>query len=271
MKKLHSPEADGIITTMRLKHKENFKMNDIDDKKCLNPKEETLRIFLERLYQSEIVSQILHVIHYGSTFRGDCHPESDIDVLIVSGGNLQRVQRVCDELSFDLMLEFGELVEPMITCIEEYRQPFHLIRRAMKEGKEVWQVKESQARRIEAGDLAALAREYLNTVQSLDRNRYPRAAVDLSYNAAELCAKGLILLQGIEIATTHSGIVNQFGQHVVKKGKTSPDLGRELRRSLRRRNQARYDPHAMLSEKDVNEVVKLTEEMLRELDGQLEQ
>jgi len=39
-----------------------------------------------------------------------------------------------------------------------------------------------------------------------------RVAVDVGYNAVELCIKALILLRAGEIPRTHGGIVKKFGE-----------------------------------------------------------
>jgi len=51
---------------------------------------------------------------YGSKARGDAHRESDIDVLIVLEDCNWAIRKAVSALCFDLDLEFGVLISPVI-------------------------------------------------------------------------------------------------------------------------------------------------------------
>lgn len=238
-------------------------------KSDLSRKLRAMEMFIDRLLKSPFGKKVLHITHYGSTLRGDYHEESDIDLLIVGTGDISRLQDFCSDLSFDVMLEAGELIEPMVYCPDEYRYPRYFLRTVQQTGRKVYVMDEMQARREEARDWLELARTFLQDAQRLDVTQSARSVIDLAYNAAELCAKALIFLQGEDIPRTHSGVVSQFGQVVVRAGVAPAERGRALRQVLERRNRARYDPHAVLQPQDAQAALTLAEQMIETLDAAL--
>jgi uncharacterized protein (UPF0332 family) len=83
-------------------------------------------------------------------------------------------------------------------------------------------------RRQEALDLLALAQGYLEMAHALKGKRgYIRGVIDMAYNAAELSAKGLLLLREGEWPKTQSGIVQQFSRaFIVNEPIVEPGVGR---------------------------------------------
>jgi len=222
--------------------------------------------FIDRLKRSEVGEDIARIVHYGSTLRGDWNEESDVDLLIVATGDLRKVREVCLDLSFELMLNRGELVQPMVYCPDVWRKPNYFLYGVRKTGEEVFAVDETTLEKREATDLLELAREYLAMAESLMLPESIRGVVDLAYNSVELCAKGLVLMEGAELPKTHSGLVNRFGELLVKEGKVTPELGRRVHRGLDRRNRARYDPHSVLVPEDAEEVLELGRGMIEALE-----
>ena len=62
-----------------------------------------------------------------------------------------------------------------------------------------------------------------------------RIFLDAAYNAAELCAKALIIIAGGNITGSHGGIVSEFGRIYVMSGEISRDIGRKLSHALEMR------------------------------------
>jgi uncharacterized protein (UPF0332 family) len=128
------------------------------------------------------------------------------------------------------------------------------------------------ARRREVEDVLGLAKNYLQMARLLSGPDNVRGAIDLAYNAAELCARGLLMLRSDRIPKTHSGILRQLSNILIKsESRIAPDVGRMLNKSLRRRSEARYDPHAVLPEDDAQQIIFLAEEMIRTLEAELSQ
>jgi uncharacterized protein (UPF0332 family)/predicted nucleotidyltransferase len=235
----------------------------------LHHKQAAMRTFVDRLLRSPVGRNIIKVVHYGSTTRDDWHEESDIDLLIIATGDLKIVETTCSDLSFDVMLDKGELIQPMVYCPDASRHPHYFLTRAQRSGKEIYVLDDENSRKNEAADLLDLASRYARMARSLSSSEDLRGAVDLGYNAAELCVKAFFLLEGEDPPKTHAGIVNRFGELFVKSGKVATEIGRALHRGLEQRNRARYDPHAEMTEEDREKIERLVEGMITVVDQRL--
>jgi len=88
------------------------------------------------------------------------------------------------------------------------------------------------------------AEEYFEQTKSnLDLKNY-RLIVGASFNAAELCVKGFLILVGEEIPKRHGGIINRFSSIYIKDGVLPREIGRKLNTGLRIRNKIGYEYHA---------------------------
>ena len=129
---------------------------------------------------------------------------------------------------------------------------------------------EAQIRREESLGYRDLALEYLEGATDSLKSGHPRLAIDAAYNAAELCAKGLLLLKMDKIPTSHGGVVIKFGEIYIKEGLVERNIGRAMNKALALRNKSRYDRHALIGSTEAKEVFKLTKDMIRILDKALE-
>jgi len=85
--------------------------------------DETTADFSRRIKQI-YHERLLHVIHYGSTARGDGGAHSDIDILVVLDGHVQpgrEIDRMIDVIT-DINLETGELLSILPVSGEDYAQ-----------------------------------------------------------------------------------------------------------------------------------------------------
>jgi predicted nucleotidyltransferase len=132
----------------------------------LDRKHRALDDFVARVKESEIGDNI-EVILYGSMLRGDAHEESDIDVLVIATGDLRQVDETCGDIAFDVMLDQGQRVSPMVYCVDVLHYPTsYFSYGAIRESKEVYSVEEETIRREEATDLLHLAQTYLEMARS---------------------------------------------------------------------------------------------------------
>jgi uncharacterized protein (UPF0332 family) len=131
-------------------------------------------------------------------------------------------------------------------------------------------VEENEIKRKEAKNYLNLAYEYLEGAkESLKANRV-RIAIDTGYNAAELVAKALLLLEIDMIPSTHGGIIGEFGKLYIKTEMIDRNIGRNLNKALDLRNKARYIYNAEISFAEAEEIIKLAEDMLNIADNILE-
>lgn len=229
----------------------------------LERKYRALEEFTARVRSSPVGDRVARMILYGSVLRGDAGPESDVDLLVVATGDVRAVWQALGDIAFEVMLEHGELVSPIVYCPDEYRHPHSFLREVRETGKEVYRADENRMCRQEALDLLSLAQGYIEMARALKGKReYTRGVIDMASNAAELSAKGLLLLREGEWPKTHSGVVQRFSRaFIVNEPIVEPGVGRAFRQALDWRNRARYDPHATLTEADADDVIDVAEQL----------
>jgi len=84
--------------------------------------EETVRRFLELIRERyDVAGAIL----YGSRARGTLGPDSDADVAVLLKGEFRRFDALMDmsDVTFDVMLETGVLIDPLPLRIEDWEHP----------------------------------------------------------------------------------------------------------------------------------------------------
>lgn len=236
----------------------------------LERKYQALDDFISRAKRSAVGRDIAKLILYGSVLRGEATPESDIDLLVIATGDVRAIRRALSDIAFDVMLDRGELVSPMVYCLDALRYPpSYFAYRAIQQGKEVHTVDEGTLRRAESLGYLELAIEYREQSQkALECGSY-RLAIDGAYNAAELCVKGLLLLQIEDLPSSHGGLIQRFSEVWVKTGLLPGEMGRRLHKGFELRNQARYERHATFGEGDAQIMLALANQFIAALSTEL--
>jgi len=229
-----------------------------------------LRFFIQQLLSSEVKDSIAKIILFGSLKDGKVEERSDIDVFIVALNWLQQVGETCDEASLETALRFDESIQPLVACIDELRNSdVYFFRRVLENQEEVFTMAEEEIQKGEAGNYLALAVEYFEQSRSnLELSNY-RLIIDGSYNAAELCAKGLLILKGEDIPKKHGSVVQVFSRLYIKSEELPREIGRALNQGLRLRNRARYEYHADITEREAKAALDLAEKMVKALEDKL--
>jgi uncharacterized protein (UPF0332 family)/predicted nucleotidyltransferase len=236
----------------------------------LELKRNAAKDFTHLLLSSAIGEQVIKVILFGTVARGEAKEDSDVDLLVIASGSLEKVRDASAEASFQTWLKFHQGIEPLIYCIDSLRFSNSIfLKQVLQKGQEVFSVKEDKRLKEEAKDYLFLAEKYLSSARRNLSAGDDRVAIDVAYNSAELCAKGLIFLKGAEIPGSHGGTVNRFGELYVQSGEAPRELGRHLNRNLELRNRARYDLHAEITTEGAKGVIEMAEEMIRLLSSKL--
>lgn len=241
------------------------------DTAILEKKYQAIEDFTRRLLASEVGDSIAKIVLFGSVRKGEARTDSDIDVLVLATRSLDKVKDVCLDIAFEINMDLEEGVEPMVYCLDMLRYPCsYFVYYNLKTGEEIYKMDDDKLRQEESLGYLELAEEYLKGVQrSLSAGDY-RIAVDAGYNAAELCAKGFLILKMEDIPSSHSGIVGKFGELYVRTGTFPKEMGRRLNRGLWLRNQARYERHARIGEEEAREVIEMARELSQALSSLLE-
>jgi len=226
-------------------------------------------MFVSHLLASPARPYVAKVLLHGSVAEGTARPESDVDVIVFQTRAPEVVADVCDEVSFQIVMEMSESVEPLIYSWWEYHHPLsYFVYQAIQQGEELYSMEAEALLKEEVEGLHELGTEYLDGAKELaDRGRY-RLAIDAAYNAAELAVKALILPKVERLPKTHSGVVNRFGELYIKSGVLPTSLGKQLRRSLRYRNLARYDRSAIIGVEEARQTIQLANELLTALEAE---
>ena len=223
--------------------------------------------FRQLLLRNGVRDRIAKLILFGSAARGEATPESDVDLLVLATDDLDEVSQACAEASLRTAVEMHISVEPLVYCLDQLRLPHSLfVANAIANGKEIYSMAEPELFRAEARGFLNLAQIYREGAERALATGDPRIAVDLAYNAAELCVKGLLVLRGESIPRTHGGVVARFGELYVRPGLVPEGVGRDLHLGLERRNKARYDWHAEVSERDAARSIAVARELGQKLE-----
>jgi predicted nucleotidyltransferase len=59
------------------------------------------------------------IILFGSYARGEATEESDIDILVITGGNRFEMQKNLSEIAVDILLDTGEYISAKAVSVEE--------------------------------------------------------------------------------------------------------------------------------------------------------
>lgn len=89
----------------------------------------------------------------------------------------------------------------------------------------------------------------LDEARMLRANSYPYGAVSRAYYGAFHAARALLFSLGLE-AKSHRAVVNMVGEHFVKTGRLTPDLGRLVSRLQRDREDADYQTGAVFTDEE---------------------
>jgi len=210
--------------------------------------------------------KILGVYIFGSTAKGIETLESDIDILVVySNIDEHSLLEVASEISFKIACEGGNLIETTTMSKEEFEKslghsPF--LWEVLKFGRPVFTTLSGTEWELDFKEYIDLAEEYLGySIDALKENKL-RLSIDSGYNACELLAKALIINTENPLASSHGGIVGQFGRLFVLTGKVQEHLGRNLNLGLDLRAKARYKPRTQLEVRDAEFIIKLSRELL---------
>jgi len=224
-------------------------------------------MILDTELKEHLGEKILGIYLFGSAAKGTATEESDIDVLVVRSDIEERsLLEITSEISFKIACEEGKLIETVPMSKQEFEQslgrsPF--LWEVLKFGRPVFTRLSGTEWELDFRDYLRLADEYLNYAKdALDENKL-RLSIDSGYNACELLVKALIISTRNSLASSHGGIVGQFGKLFILTNKIPEHLGRNLNLGLDLRAKARYKPGAQLQIKDAQFILDLAQELLK--------
>ncbi len=229
----------------------------------LKKKYESLNEFKERLLKSRVKEKIAKIILFGSVLRGEARKDSDIDLLIITINGAKEVEEMCSDTAYQIMLERGETIMPMVHSVEELFYPrsyfFYFNQRS---GKEIYTMADEEIKQREIQGYLELSKEYAQGAKRCLEHMDCRIALDAAYNALELAIKGLLLMKLDTLPSSHGGIINRFGELYIKAGEIEKEVGKEVYKSLELRHRARYRKDAAIEEADADSVINMANEII---------
>lgn len=231
-----------------------------------------LQAYVKNLLASPARPDIAKIILFGSVAKGEARRDSDVDVLVIGFDNLESLRSASYDATLELGGFAGEGIEPLFETIDELVAPEDYFRyEVTRFGKEIYSVSDEQIKRAEAHAWLNLARDYVSYAEHSLTAGDLRAVADLAYNGAELCAKALLLFKMDKMPGSHGGLLEKFGELLVKSGPFPRELGHRLNRGLQVRSGARYKPKETITREMAEENLTLAREMIVHLEKYLQE
>ncbi len=119
-------------------------------------------------------------------------------------------------------------------------------------------------------DLLLKSRRFVRTAElSLNDGDYDSCA-SRCYYAMFFSAEALLLTENIR-ASSHRGLITLFGEHFVKTGIVSEELGRALRRAFGMRQKGDYATETLITKEEADDTLKMTKKFVEESEKYLEE
>jgi uncharacterized protein (UPF0332 family) len=103
----------------------------------------------------------------------------------------------------------------------------------------------------EAESLVKRATRYLKSAKILLEEKDYESSVSRTYYAMFYSAQALLLLKGLSFSS-HKGVISAFGEHFVKTGIFSKEMGRELNRAFEKRQLGDYEHTFVISKEEAS-------------------
>ena len=107
----------------------------------------------------------------------------------------------------------------------------------------------------EIESLIERARKYLKSAKILLKEEDYESSVSRTYYAMFHSVQALLLTKNLSFST-HKGVISAFGEHFVKTGIFPRELGRELNRSLEKRQISDYAYNFVISRDEAEEMLE---------------
>jgi len=229
-------------------------------------REKALESFVNRVIEA-LGDKVIGLYLFGSSAKGTAKPESDIDVLVVYERGSRNVILDCvSEIAFDITCSVGKLIQPIIMARKDFERgvgasPF--LWEVLVKGRVLYSALKATDWKLDFREYLRLAEEYLSYAKDAYKESKIRLAIDSGYNAVEVLIKALIISTGVGLASSHSGVIQQFGELFIKTEKIEKELGKSAHKALVLRSQARYVPTVDLRKSDAKLVISLAMKMVK--------
>jgi len=99
------------------------------------------------------------------------------------------------------------------------------------------------------------AQRYLKSAEMLLRDKDYESSVSRTYYAMFYAAQAALLTKNLSFSS-HKGVISGFGEHFVKTGILSREMGRELNRAFEKRQMGDYEYTFVISNEDAEQLLR---------------
>jgi len=107
----------------------------------------------------------------------------------------------------------------------------------------------------EVESLIKRAMKYLKSARILLEEGDCESSVSRAYYAMFYSAEAMLLTKGLSFSS-HGGVISAFGEHFVKTGIFSKEMGKELNRAFEKRQLGDYEYTFVISEDEAEEILE---------------
>ncbi len=215
----------------------------------------------KRRILAELPGQVKDIILFGSRARGEAHPGSDIDLLVVVDRRTPKADDVISDITADTLLEKKIDISALDFTSEEIAEwsaiGTPLMRNVANEGI----VLKGEPIVVRKGDPAKVAQGFIESAHG--RLRSARAlqeigeygnAISLVFYAFLDAADAALAARSIR-TKSHAGTISLLGLHFIKPGLVDAKYSRWFRRAHKFRLHADYERKRDFTLEQVNEAI----------------
>ena len=225
--------------------------------------------FRARLHEQVRADQIRSLILYGSKARGDAHPHSDVDLLLVLDQVTPEEKERLDEMTADVKFDCMETdLQILVRTVQQVTD-------AASYGTFLYQNIERDGIVLEGGPVEVkkidkpklvkqeldLALESLKEAELLFNHALWRGAVSKTYFVYMHTARTLLAAKGVT-PQSHAGTNNLFSLHFVKPKILDKKYSTLLQNMEKSRLDADYEPKVVFQREDAERALARAREFL---------
>jgi uncharacterized protein (UPF0332 family)/predicted nucleotidyltransferase len=229
----------------------------------------------KRRLLAELPGQVKDIILFGSKARGDAHPGSDIDLLVIVDRKTPEVDHVLSEITADILLEKRidvsalDFTSDQIAELAAIGTPF--IRNVADEGI----VLKGEPIVVGKGDPAKVAQGFLESAHTrlqaarlMQREGLFGEVMSLVFYAFLDAADAALAARSIR-TKSHAGTIDLFSLHFIKPGLVNAKYSGWFKRARKFRLEADYERKRDFTPEQVNEAIDQATEFVEVIESLL--
>jgi uncharacterized protein (UPF0332 family)/predicted nucleotidyltransferase len=215
----------------------------------------------KRRILAELPGQVRDIILFGSKARGDAHPGSDIDLLVVVDRRTPEAENVISSIMADTLLEKMIDISALDFTRDEIAEWSAIGTPLMRNVADEGIVLEGEPIVVGKGDPAKVAQGFLESAHG--RLRSAKALLEIGEygNAMSLVFYAFLDAADAALAArtirtkSHAGTISLFGLHFIKPGLVDAKYSGWFRRARKFRLQADYERKRDFTPEQINEAI----------------